>query len=105
MDKYKYADAKREASRQAELTAPIDKKKKTKDVVKKSNEAWSGKAERKELAAERRKKRKIRSDAKIVAARGDDNSDSDDGVEVDWKDLVKEKKKQKTADVTGFDDL
>jgi len=105
MDEYKYVDAKREAVRVAELSAPIDKKKKTKDVVKKSNDAWSGKVERKELASERRKKRKIRSDAKIVAARGDDNSDSDEGVEVDWKDLVKEKKKQKKADVTAFDDL
>lgn len=107
MDTYKYADSKREAARIAELNAPRpEKKEKTKDIVKKSNEAWSGKAERKEIAAERRKKRKIRSDAKILAARGDDGSSSDaEDIKVDWKDLVKEKKQKRAQEVAAFDDL
>lgn len=106
MDEYKYADPKREEARIAELNAPRPaKKEKTKDIVKKSNEAWSGKAERKEIAAERRQKRKIRSDAKILAARGDDSSSDDDGIQVDWKELVKQKKQKKVDAVTAFDDL
>lgn len=105
MDEYKYLDKKREESRIAELNAPRPTEKlKTKDIVKKSNEAWSGKAERKEIAAERRQKRKIRSDAKILAARGDD-SDSDGELQVDWKELVKQKKQKKVENVAAFDDL
>lgn len=105
MDKYSYQDAKREAARQVELAAPFDKKKKTKDVVKKSNDAWSGKVERREIAADRRKKRKIKSDAKILAARGDASDSEAEGIEIDWKDVIREKKKQKQSQVATFDDL
>ncbi|ANB14128.1 Spb4p [Sugiyamaella lignohabitans] len=107
MSEYKYANPQREKARLEELQKQeTNKPARTKDIVKKSNKAWSGKLERKELASERREKRKNRQIAKKAATIGDGDSDSDSGAEVDWKEMVQQKKKQKTNNgISAFDDL
>lgn len=115
MDLYKYADPKREQSRieanakkAQEEAEGKEKNKKKQAKLAKNNEAWSGTLDRKEVAQDRRYKRRQKQVAKRAAEIGsDDNDDSDEkeSVQADWKDMVRERKKQKKADVQAFDDL
>ncbi|KAA8915286.1 hypothetical protein TRICI_002643 [Trichomonascus ciferrii] len=104
MENYKYADPKREEAR-----LESERKEKEKEEKKKkraSNKAWSEKIERKETAHERQYKRRQRQLAKRAAEVGSDSNSSDEEVQTDWKDIVRERKKQKkNTDVQAFDDL
>lgn len=107
MNTYKYANAQKEAERIADLNKPRPEiKKKTKDIVKKSNEAWSAKTERKQVAQDRREKRKKRQIAKKAAEEGSE-SDSESGAEEDWKQVIQQQKRQKRNEpsIAAFDDL
>lgn len=107
MDSYSYQDPQREASRKAQLEEQKkqnEEKQQSKKRSRESNKAWSEKLERKDNAVERRAKRRARREAKHAKEVGSDDS-SDEETPVDWKDLVKERKKQKTQEVAAFDDL
>ncbi|CCD24289.1 ATP-dependent RNA helicase SPB4 NDAI_0C06300 [Naumovozyma dairenensis CBS 421] len=111
LDNFAYADKKREKKRLDELkrTQDIHDKKKLKYELKKKNMAWSNKTETKETKAERRLKMSIKRKAiEEQLAKEEANNSSGEEVEQDWKDVIMQTKKRKTAsnDVQGaFDDL
>lgn len=107
MDTYAFADEVREKARlegleEMKLQRANDSKRRKELKVK--NEAWSGKTENKDTKVERREKMKRKREAieKQIM-----NEPSDEETPVDWKDLVRSEKKQKSnTNVQGsFDDL
>lgn len=107
MDSYAYADAQKEKSRlenrQAEKEQKI-KDAKQRKLLKKKNEAWSTKVDKKETKQVRKEKAKRKREAieKQIM-----EESSDDDVQEDWKDIVQSNKKKKTTgNMQGsFDDL
>lgn len=106
-DAYAYVNTEKEQSRQKDLEnkQEIEEKKRLeREKRQKNNTAWSETLERKQHAQERREKRKNKQIAKKSAQLEAAGNDSDSDMEVDWKDLVREKKRKTvTADVGQFD--
>lgn len=107
MDKYAYADKQREASRVANLES--DKVKKIEDSkrrkeLKAKHESWSNKNEKKETKQEKRQK--IQRKREAIEQQIMDESEEEE-TQVDWKEMVRNNKKQKNqGNVQGsFDDL
>lgn len=109
MDKFAYADKEKERLRLEtleETKAKMIKDAKARKLLKKKNESWSSKADVKDTRAERREKLKKKREA-IQQQIMEESSDDEDSKE-DWKDIVRQNKKQKTAlsSMQGsFDDL
>lgn len=106
MDKYAYADEAKEKVRLDTLEAEKERKirdAKQRKLLKKKNEAWSTKTEKKEskhVRAERNKRKREAIEQRLL------EESSDDDTAPDWKDIVRSKKKHNTAAVQGsFDDL
>ncbi|KAH3902989.1 related to ATP-dependent rRNA helicase SPB4 [Saccharomycodes ludwigii] len=114
MNKYAYSDRQREKKRLKELQelSAVRDKNKLKRELKKKNLAWSNKTETKEKKLERKQKLSIKRKAieeriKLEETKVQEYNDDD---EVDWKDLIQAKKRQKNSnnnsEVQGtFDDL
>lgn len=109
MDKYAYADQEKEKNRIATLESNKEKmiqdSKKRKEL-KVKNESWSKKIDTKEGKQERREKMKRKREA--IEKQIMEESSSDEETQTDWKDIVKQNKKQKqsSTNVQGsFDDL
>lgn len=107
MDKYAYADPSKEQKRldtMEETRAKVARDAKMRKALRKKNEAWLSKAETMNAKAERREKMQRKRDA-LQKQIMDESSDSD--TQTDWKDIVRQNKKQKTAPATQglFDDL
>lgn len=107
MDKYAYADAAKEKSRLENMEAEKQKKitdAKARKLLKKKNEAWSTKVETKETKTVRRLKNKRKRDA--IEKKIMEESSSDEDAQEDWKDIVRQNKKQKNSMMQGsFDGL
>ena len=107
LDTFAYLDKQKEKARLQELQnlKQISDKKKLKSELKKKNMAWSDKTLTKEAKAERRAAMAIKRKAiEEKLLRGDE--ESEDEVEQDWKDLVRQNKKKKHNSMQGsFDDL
>lgn len=111
MDRLAYKDKKREASRLEKLKEleTINDKKKLKAELKKKNMAWSNKTETKEAKAERRAKVQLKRKA-IEEQIKKEETEAQDEVAEDWKDIVIKNKKRKQMKSGGemqgsFDDL
>lgn len=120
MDNYRYLDPQREKARVEilekkrkqrlqQLNGGVSEENGNTSSKKNSTKAWSGKAERKELAAERRNKRKQKAIAKSAASFKESDSSENDDIEEHWKTVVTERKKQKRnqqqQDIQQFNDL
>lgn len=114
MNKFKFADPKREKNRLAELEklAAINDKKKLKAELKKKNMAWSDKTMTKESKLKRREKMSLKRkaiEAELAKNQDGDSSDSDnDELSKDWKEEIMESKRRKnnSSGMQGsFDDL
>lgn len=108
MDTYAYADEKQEKARLENLEETkqkLIKDAKLRKLLKKKNEAWSSKTETKDSKAIRREKLQRKREA-IQKQIMEEPSSDEDGQE-DWKDMVRQNKKQKTtlAMQGSFDDL
>lgn len=108
MDTFAYADKEKERVRLEtleETKAKLIKDAKTRKLLKKKNESWSTKVETKDSKAVRREKLQKKREA-IQKQIMEELSDDEDNQQ-DWKDMVRQNKKQKTAlAVQGsFDDL
>ncbi len=102
-DKYEYSDKAKENARKLEMLKQIEneeeiklKKKKLqeeKELKRKKNSSWSDKTESKSRREERRSKK---------AKKNEDvqpEIDSDSDLEVDWKDIIRDRKKKNKAQV------
>lgn len=98
MDNYAYADATKEKARQMNLEAEkekkIDEAKKRKRLAKK-NEAWSSRTETKEAKSDR--KQRLQKKREEAEKRLLEESSDEEDVTVDWKDIVRQNKKQKLS--------
>jgi ATP-dependent RNA helicase DDX55/SPB4 len=104
MNEYKYQNPQQEQSRLEELAnkRTVRPAKTVQDLPNK-NKAWSGKEFRQEKGSERREKRKARQIAIHSKAHEDDTSDSE--LEVDWKQMIQQKKLKPSQGISSFDDL
>lgn len=108
LDKFAYADPQKEKVRletmeSLKLQKVQDSKKRKELKIK--NESWSKKVEKKESKQERREKMKKKRE-EIEKQIMEESSSDEDAVQ-DWKDIVRENKKQKTSGQMqgSFDDL
>lgn len=109
MDKYAYADKEKEKQRLDTIESEKDKKiqnaKKRKEL-KAKNESWSKKVDAKEGKHER--KEKIKRKREAIEKQIMEESSSDEEAQTDWKEIVKQNKKQKHSNTNvqgSFDDL
>lgn len=99
MDNYSYMNEKRERERKEKM----EKQKEEKPTKKRSSKPeW---AEKKEKYEQRQEKKRNRHEAKLRNIRENAESEEEDTQEVDWKDLVKERKVKKAKTIAAFDDL
>lgn len=111
LEKYAYADPKREEARVKELAhlQKIHDKKKLKFQLKKKNMAWSDKSLTKEGKIKRREKMQLKRKAiEAELAKNGDHSESDDEINNDWKNEIldsRKKRKQDNGMRGNFDDL
>ncbi|KAI5964294.1 SPB4 [Candida pseudojiufengensis] len=107
MDTYAYSDKLQEKSRlenlENEKQLKIDNAKKRKEL-KIKNEAWSSKTEHKESKHDRKEKLKRKREA--IEKQIENEELNQEETQKDWKDMIRQKKKQKISTVQGsFDDL
>ncbi|KAK9456746.1 P-loop containing nucleoside triphosphate hydrolase protein [Dipodascopsis uninucleata] len=118
MDSYKYSNPQKEAARLAELedkTARTCAKLETMEAAKikaANNSAWSKQSERRERRDFRREKKKARRDysqKQTVTAEDNfniiDTDSSDSELEMDWKELVTDRKRKNKISEASFDDI
>lgn len=109
MDTFAYADKDKERVRLEtleETKAKLIKDAKTRKLLKKKNESWSSKTETKDAKATRREKQQKKRDA--IQQQIMEEGSSDEDTQQDWKDMLRQNKKQKTAALAvqgSFDDL
>ncbi|CCF57758.1 hypothetical protein KAFR_0D01120 [Kazachstania africana CBS 2517] len=110
LNKFSYADKKREQARLQELEnlRKIQDKKKLKFDLKKKNMAWSNKVATKESKSIRREKMSLKRKLIEEELANQSSSDDDDNIVTqDWKEeIMQNKRKKKDTGIQGsFDDL
>ena len=97
LDSFAYADPQREKARKLAKKEAKDVKdnNKLKSEMRKNNEAWSKKTVTKENKLQRKEKMALKRKA-IEEKLIENSDDSDNEVETDWKDIVRQRKKKKT---------
>lgn len=105
MKTYKYRNGQKEQARLEQLGLEDSKRKEyeRKSQNKKINEAWSGKLGVKETRQVRREKNEKKRHA--IEKKLMEESSDEEQVQEDWKDAVRQKKKQKVSSIGKFDGL